>query len=148
MPNGSSPATVTLDLTATLIRADGDPLPVRAALSYDLSDPYAISAIFTAPSSPQVSWVFARELLTDGMFGAAGVGDVRVWGISPDDQGTSPEDRRDVYIGLVSSDGEALLHFSGTELGRFPTRTYAECSPGDEHVHVDIDLAIEHLLSS
>jgi hypothetical protein len=161
MPNGSAPATVTLDLTGTLVRADGHHLPVRAALSYDLSDPYAIHAIFTVALSPQVPWVFARELLTNGMRGTAGLGDVRVWRTSPDDQCTSPDDQctspddqctspddqRDVHIGLISPDGEALLHFSGAELARFLSRTYAQCWPGEEHIHVDIDLAIEHLLA-
>jgi hypothetical protein len=140
MLNGSSPATVTVDLMATLVSADGDHLPVLAALRYDRSDPYAIHAVFIAPSGPQVPWVFARELLTNGMLGAAGLGDVRVWRTSPDE--------RDVYIGLISSDGEALLNFSGAELATFLGKTYAQCLPGDEHVHLDMDLAIEHLLAS
>jgi hypothetical protein len=148
MLNGSSPATVTLDMTATLIGSDGDSLPVRAALSYDLSDPYAIHAVLTAPLSPQVVWVFARELLTDGMLGAAGLGDVRIWRTSPEDSCTSPDDQRDVYIGLISPDGEALLKFSGAELVTFVRRTYVQCLPGEENVHVDLDLAIEQLLAS
>jgi hypothetical protein len=141
MLNGSSHADVTLNVTATLVLPDGDQLLVWADLRYDLSDPYAIHATFTPPSGLQVPWVFARELLTKGMHGAAGIGDVTVWGISPDDQ-------RDVYIALRSPTGEALFQFSGAELASFLGRTYVHCLPGDEHVHLDVDLAIERLLAS
>ncbi len=141
MVHRPSTATVTLDLTATLVSIDGQHLPMPAALRYDISDPYAVHATFSAPSSPRVSWVFARELLTNGMLGAAGLGDVTVWRSSPDDQS-------DVYVGLASSDGDALLHLPGAAIAQFLEKTYAHCPPGDEHVHMDVDLVIEHLLAS
>jgi hypothetical protein len=148
MFNGSPPATVIVDLMATLVSAGGDQVPVWAVLRYDLSDPYAIHAIFTLPSGPPVPWVFARDLLTNGMLGAAGIGDVLVWRTSPDDQRTMPDDQPDVYIGLMSPDGEALLRFSGAELATFLVKSYARCLPGDELAHLDVDLAIERLLAS
>jgi hypothetical protein len=141
MLNGSPAATVSADLMAILVSADGDHLPVRAALCYHLSDPYAIHVTFTNPYGSQIPWVFGRELLVDGMLGSAGVGDVQVWCTSPDDQ-------HDVYISLISLDGEALLQFSGAALASFLGKTYAECLPGDEPLHLDVDVAITRLLAS
>ena len=141
MFNGPPAATVTVDLMAILVSADGDHLPVRAALSYHLSDPYAIHVAFTSPYGPQIPWVFGRELLVDGMLGSGGVGDVQVWCTSPDDQ-------LDVYISLISVHSEALLQFSGAALAAFLGMTYAECLPGDEPLHLDVDVAITRLLAS
>jgi hypothetical protein len=141
MVHRQSAATVTLDVTAELVSIDGDRLPLAAVLSYTVSDPYAVHATFSAPSCPQVSWVFARELLTNDMPGPAGLGDVTVWR-------SSPEDDCDVYVGLVSPDGEALLHIPGAAIATFLEKTYAQCPPGQEHLHMDLDLEIEHLLAS
>jgi hypothetical protein len=140
MTDRSPSTTVTLDLTMQQVTADGDAVPVRAALRYDVADPYAVHATFFAASGPPVTWVFARELLTNGVLGAAGQGDVRVWRSSePDDQ--------HVYIGLIASGGEALLQVSSAALTTFLRRSYAQCWPGEEHIHLDTDLAIENLLA-
>ena len=141
MNGRSASTTITLDLTMHQVTADGDDVPVRATLRYDVSDPYAVHATFFAPSGPPVTWVFARELLTNGVLGAAGQGDVRVWR-------SSQQDSPHVYIGLISSDGEALLQVSSAALATFLRRSYAQCWPGEEDVHLDTDLVIEHLLAS
>jgi hypothetical protein len=139
---GRSPSTtVTLDVTMQQVTADGDDVPVRAALRYDVADPYAVHATFFAASGPPVTWVFARELLTNGVLGAAGQGDVRVWR-------SSQPDAPHVYLGLISTDGEALLQVSSAALATFLRRTYAQCWPGEEHTYLDTDLAIENLLAS
>lgn len=135
-----SAAPVTLDLTATYMSTDGDHIPFPVSLGYDLSDPYAVWATFSVPSGPLVTWVFARELLTEGMLGAAGIGDVTVWR-------SSHEDQSEVYIGLASPDGEALIQVPSAAIATFLEKTYVQCPPGDEHVHLDMDLAIEHLLA-
>jgi hypothetical protein len=135
------PAAVATDLTAVLLSDDHDGVLVRATLRYDVSDPYAVHAVFATGSGPSVPWVFARELLTNGVFDIAGDGDVQVWR-------TDEPERHDVFIGLSSPDGRALLQVSGTALAEFLTRTYALCLPGDETLHLDTDHVIERLLAS
>jgi len=132
---------VSLDLTVWSLTDNGDEVPVVAALRYDLSDPYAVHATFTTGSRGPVPWVFARELLTDGVVGAAGLGDVRVW------RSTAPGGP-DVYIGLVTADGQALLLVPTEALATFLDRTYELCPPGDESAYLDTDLVIENLLAS
>ncbi len=66
---------------------------------------------------------------------------MRVWRSSQPD---SPH----VYIGLISSDGEALLQVSSAALATFLRRSYAQCWPGEEDAHLDTDLVIENLLAS
>jgi hypothetical protein len=136
-----SPATVTLDVTAMLVSGDGTDVPVRAALRYHLSDPYAVHATFTAASDPDVTWVFARDLLTEGVLDRAGQGDVRVWR-------SADEDRQDVFLRLRSPQGQAILRVPGAALSAFLRRSFEQCWPGDEHAHLDTDRAIESLFAS
>src|SRR5690349_12653864 len=45
-------------------------------LEYDPSDPYAVRFTFHLPGDAPVTWVFARELLLDGISRPTGEGDV------------------------------------------------------------------------
>jgi hypothetical protein len=141
MLSNNSNGTVSLDLTATLLSPDGNHQPIEATLRYVVSDPYAIHATFTPADGAQVTWVFARDLLTTGALGFSGFGDVQVW------RSTS-EQESDVYLGLVSPDGEACIHVPGAALTGFLVMTYAHCAPGEEHAYLDVDRAIEALLAS
>ena len=53
-----------------------------------------------------------------------------------------------VFIGLTSPDGEALLQASTKELVDFLARSYALCPQGQERDYLDVDRAIEVLLTS
>jgi hypothetical protein len=53
-----------------------------------------------------------------------------------------------VFIGLTSPDGEALLQASTKELVDFLARSYSLCPQGQERDYLDVDRAIEVLLTS
>jgi len=74
-------ATVTADLELRLVVPGGPSLPVMAGLRYDSVDPWAVRVAFETGGEGDgvVEWLFARQLLTDGIAGACGEGDVRVW---------------------------------------------------------------------
>jgi hypothetical protein len=110
-------------------------------LHYDLADPYAVHATFRTGQGDGVSWVFARELLTLGVHRPAGDGDVRVWP-------SWSAGAEVIFIGLTSPDGEALLQAPTRQLVDFLGRTYALCAQGQEREHLDVDGAIEALLTS
>ena len=61
-----------------LIAPDAAPVPVKVELSYSSRDPYAVQASFRTGHDSTVDWVFARDLLADGLVDSAGTGDVRV----------------------------------------------------------------------
>lgn len=72
---------------AALLRVPGQPdLALPALLRYAACDPYAVRMVLLlegegegeADAPESVEWVFARALLTTGLIGPAGEGDVRV----------------------------------------------------------------------
>lgn len=68
---------VAREIEMRILLADGGSLPLQCALSYSVSDPYAVTAAFRSGDGV-VSWVFARELLLDAMAGPVGEGDIRL----------------------------------------------------------------------
>lgn len=75
----SGPGTVTAEISLRLLASPGHRVPVAATLSYTAADPYAIRADFHVGLDEPVRWVFARDLLRDGIEAPAGQGDVRIW---------------------------------------------------------------------
>src|SRR4029078_13035736 len=61
-----------------LVSPDSAPVPVKVELTYDNRDPYAVQASFRTGQGTAVDWVFARDLLADGLMASSGTGDVRV----------------------------------------------------------------------
>ncbi|SEQ85215.1 SsgA family sporulation/cell division regulator [Streptomyces radiopugnans] len=83
----------------------GKRLPVR--LIYRAADRYAITAVFNAGTDEERTWLFARELLADGLHHSVGIGDVIVW---PGPDEPHPADhRRRIFVRLRSAEGTALL---------------------------------------
>ena len=65
--------------TAGWIRSESDTETVEVRLSYDPHDPFAVTVEAEAPAR-RISWVFARDLLADGLRSMTplGEGDVQV----------------------------------------------------------------------
>jgi len=117
-----------------------DGLLLRATLRYDPADPFAVQATFWT-GEESVSWVLARDLLSDGLLAHAGVGDVRVW----------PQARQDgdpglVLVELTSPDGQATLAVDATDLGAFLLRTFEVVPQGCETDFLDLDNVLARLL--
>ncbi|SFK23607.1 SsgA family sporulation/cell division regulator [Streptomyces pini] len=83
----------------------GKRLPVR--LVHRAADRYAITAVFNAGTAEERTWLFARELLADGLRHSVGIGDVIVWP-GPDEPHLA-DHRRRIFIRLRSAGGTALL---------------------------------------
>lgn len=139
--NSWAPTTVTRELTVQLVAPGDGSVSLPVVLHYDVADPYAVHATFRTGQGEGVSWVFARELLALGVNRPSGDGDVRVWpSFSAGDEV--------VFIGLTSPDGEALLQAPKRDLLDFLGRTSSICAQGREADHLDLDRAIEALLTS
>lgn len=99
-------------------------IEVRVELSYDTRDPFAVTTAFHAGRNGWVRWVFARDLLADGLLTESGDGDVRIRpGID------NPEV---LTIELNSPSGHAVFEASTQRILEFLDNTYDVVVPGHE----------------
>lgn len=132
MPSVSSGLTLRLVL-------DTDPdVLVPATLAYDSGAPFAVTAVFHTGEG-DVTWVFARDLLEDGLRAPAGQGDVTLW---PSRNGDSSV----VCIALTSPSGSALLEAPRSDVRAFLDATLAVVPWGTEMDTQDLEAELAHLL--
>ena len=135
------PATVCAELELRLVVPGGPSLPVTSALRYAASDPWAVRVAFQTGGEGDgvVEWIFARCLLTDGVAGPVGEGDVRVW---PAVSGHE----RVVHLAMASPSGSALFEIDRDDLVEFLQQTYLAVPTGTEEEVVDLDAELALLL--
>jgi hypothetical protein len=109
-------------------------------LEYDPIDPFAVRFTFHLPGDEPVTWVFARELLLDGISRPTGEGDVHIHPIGG-------EELSDVCIVLHSPEGDALLRASAPPLIAFLTRTDRLVPMGEELTGGELDAQLADILS-
>jgi len=134
------PAPVATELELRLVVPGTASVPVAAGLCYDAGDPYAVHVTFRTRGAADVSWTFARQLLTDGVSTPAGEGDVSVWP-------SRTSGRPVVCLSLSSPSGRALFEVPLDRLVEFLTNTYAAVPTGCESEHIDLDGELAALLS-
>jgi hypothetical protein len=122
---------------ARIIALQDKPVPFWATLRYSSTDPLAIHVSLPDQATwggwPR-TWVFARDLLSEGLNNDAGSGSVRIWSCCP--SGTVLE---------FHSAGEILpVQFRTTVLAHFLRCSYALVAPG----HEDVGGALERSLDS
>jgi len=138
------PVTVRTELQLRLVVPGSLPMAVRAGLTYDAIDPYAVTVAFhtgAGSNADVVQWTFARELLTEGVSAAVGMGDVRVWPSTSDGDPV-------VCLSLSSPSGRALFEVPEPELIEFLTMTYVAVPTGSESDQLDLLGELAHLLSA
>jgi hypothetical protein len=125
-----------------LVTPDAAPVPVRVELSYSSRDPYAVQASFRTGQGSPVDWVFARDLLADGLLAPAGTGDVRV---KPLLSGARDDER--VEVELASPSGHAVFTTQARPLAEFLDRTFELVPATSEYSWLDFDAALDQLLA-
>jgi hypothetical protein len=123
-----------------LISPDSPVVPVKVELTYDSRDPYAVQASFRTGHGTAVDWVFARDLLADGLMASSGTGDVRVQPM--------PTDSGRIELELNSPSGHALFTTCARTLGEFLDRTYESVPPSTEYSWLNFDDALSELLAN
>jgi hypothetical protein len=132
-------AIVAAELGLRLVVPEHGGVPLTASLYYRGDDPYAIRMAFHVGTDDPVEWIFARDLLAEGLDGAAGDGDVRVW--------PSTADHRDVLnIALSSPFGQAHFEAPLTALTGFLLRTFEVVPAGREGEFIDLDGELNDML--
>ncbi len=134
-------ATVSAELGLRLVAAEQTIVPLVASLHYSASDPYAIRMAFHVGPEEPVEWIFARELLADGMATPVGDGDVQIWpsssAMGPDGEIRGPLSV--LNIKLSSPFGEAYFEAPADAVSNFLDRTYSIVRMGRESDVIDID---------
>jgi hypothetical protein len=135
-------ASVTAEIELRLVVPGGPSLPVMAGLRYESDDPWAVRVAFQTGGEGDgiVEWMFARQLLTDGVAEAVGEGDVRVW---PALHGAE----RVVNLAMASPSGSALFEIDRDALVEFLQQTYLAVPTGNESDLVDLDAELALLLA-
>lgn len=139
-------ATVRTELELRLVVPGGPSLPVLAGLRYSADDPWAVRVTFQTGAKNDdgsgdgtVEWMFARSLLTEGVAGTCGEGDVRVWP-------SVERGDRVVNLAMASPSGSALFEIDRDALVEFLQQTYLAVPTGSEEEVVDLDAELALLL--
>ena len=121
-----------------LISLYGGSTPVPSRWSYRAAEPFTVAAAFRTDGDRWIEWIFARDLLVDGLLGPVGEGDVR---LSPDSTGG-----RDVLVMEIESpDGHALLEMDFDAVQNFLDATADLVPLGAESDFFDVDALIEEI---
>src|SRR5258708_4226157 len=139
----NSSTTISAELGFRLVVPQQTIVPLVASLLYTCEDPYAIRIAFHVGLDEPVEWIFARELLSNGMDGREGRGDVQVWPASESADG-SPA--KVLNIELASPFGQAHFEAPIAEVSDFLQRTYRVIPEGRESDHVDVEAELTDLL--
>ncbi|MFG2602949.1 SsgA family sporulation/cell division regulator [Streptomyces sp. NPDC048514] len=112
---------------------------IPATLRYDRCDPFAVRMTFPAPATlegVEVCWTFSRELLTAGLQGPEGHGDVRV----------RPYGYDRTVLEFHAPEGTAVIHVRSGEIRRFLAAAGELVPVGREHLQLDLDDGLAELM--
>jgi len=135
--------TVTAELGLSLMVPEHGAVPLVASVDYCADDPYAIKMAFHVGTDEPVEWIFARELLAQGLEGPAGEGDVKVW---PEAVADEAENSDILNIALSSPFGEAHFEASLSAMAEFVKSSYRIIPAGSEGDFIDLDSELDDLL--
>lgn len=130
--------TVTTPLTLSVSAMTGD-AEMNAELRYDPSDPLAVSLAIGTELEDPVVWVFARDLLADGVNHASGEGDITI-------EPVNEAEDREIRITLAT-DCLATMTASRDTVVEFLVAAFTAVPSGSEMDTVDWDAEVAALLS-
>jgi Streptomyces sporulation and cell division protein, SsgA len=139
----NSSSTVSAELGLRLVVPQQTVVPLVASLFYSKEDPYAIRIAFHVGLDEPVEWIFARDLLSNGIEGREGLGDVVVW---PSSTSVDGDPGAVLNIELSSPFGQAHFEAPIKEIADFLKRTYGLVPSGQEADFVNVEAEIADLL--
>lgn len=110
---------------------------IPVTFAYHRGDPCAVRIIFHPDDGPDVEWWISRDLLTAGLLGPVGCGDVRL----------TPHPVMSTHLRLHLTDGDNTATFliDGVWLDNFLDATYQIVPAGAEYAGYDVDAALAQL---
>lgn len=134
----SIPTAVTAELSLRMVVDSDRTVEVPCEFEYRSDEPYAVRATFRTGAA-DIEWMFARDLLLEGLQKPSGEGDVVIW---PENHGDEPL----VLLALNSPSGQAVLECDRAHVEHFVRRTFDIVSVGEESTTVDVDRCIHQIL--
>lgn len=123
---------ISTDMNLRVTDSRNSRAPVEATALYSTQDPYAVTFIFKISETESVRWLFARQLLLDGLTSPSGDGDVHLY---PGGSGSG----KVVVLELRSPSGHAFFELPATAVTEFLVASWALVPPGEESKFVDIE---------
>ena len=111
---------------------------LAARLEYHAAEPYEVRLVFHTDRRDPVTWIFARDLLADGLSRPVGTGDVRI-------RPTVDGGRHLLSVVLVGESAQALIELPAAEVGAFVLRTLRLVPKGEEVQRLDFDALAAYL---
>lgn len=133
----NSSRTVTTPIVLSVSAATGD-AELSGELRYDPADPLAVTLAIGTDCDDPVLWVFARDLLADGIREPSGEGDITI-------EPASDLDSRELRITLAT-DCLATLLAPRDQVFEFLLETFTVVPTGSEFDVIDFDAEISALL--
>ncbi|MFJ4674391.1 SsgA family sporulation/cell division regulator [Kitasatospora sp. NPDC088783] len=135
--NGGPDCVLLLDVTVS--PCPGLRVSVPARLRYHRADPYAVHLDCHVDLEEPITWLFARELLVEGLEGWAGIGDVTIRRSSADG---------DLLAIALSTPGQtAVLHTPAGPVREFLELTHRVVPAGTEHLLLDAGGLLRRILA-
>ncbi len=139
METGPLPTIISSNVDMRLVVAGSEQtVKVNAVLDYAAHEPFSVRATFHTMEGA-VTWVFSRELLTQGVNEPTGQGDIVMWPSHDDGKAL-------LHVVLQSPNGRAEMQAPLSEVSEFLQRTNEVVKPGTEGDHLDLDNLIKNLL--
>ena len=114
-------------------------VPLMGSLFYSAADPYAVRIAFHVGLDSPVEWTLGRDLLSSGIDGPVGLGDVRLWPSADAVRGAM------LNMELSSPYGRAGFEVPSREVADFLREAYRLVPASQETEHIDIDAALANL---
>ncbi len=132
------PTAVTAELALRMVVDTDRTVEVPCSLEYRAEEPYAVRATFRTGAA-DIEWMFARDLLVEGLSSPTGEGDVVIW---PENHGRTPL----LLLALHSPSGQAVLEADRVVVEAFLDRTFDIVAEGAESEAVNVDRWIHAIL--
>lgn len=132
----SSPTTLISRTVPTLVTVNQECDAIPTKLSFDSTDPFAVT-LTSLSAHGEVEWVFARELLRDGLTEQTGEGDIKVH-----------SEFGAVVLELTSPTGRARLECARHSVELFVDDIYATVPDGLERQSESLDTWLTELVSN
>ena len=137
MTTGPLPTIVTTEMNLKLVLTAERSVTVLALFDYAAHEPFSVRATFRT-SEGDVNWVFARDLLAEGLRKPVGDGDIAVW--------PSKNASGDIFcLSLSSPSGQALMEAPREQIEEFLMQFNGE---GIQHIALlcdDLVAAVDRL---
>lgn len=136
--SSSIPTAVTAELSLRMVVDSDRTIEVPCDFEYRSDEPYAVRATFRTGAA-DIEWMFARDLILEGLQRPSGEGDVVIW---PEHQGDVPL----VLLALNSPTGQAVLECDRAHIEHFVKRTFDIVAVGEEGATAGVDRCIDLIL--